>query len=80
MRLAGKTGLHERLVGIVSVRVTVPLKPLIAFTVIVEATAVLTSVRFGVERMMVKSGNAITLTGMIVLWTSVPLVPVIVML
>jgi hypothetical protein len=59
----------------VSVKLTVPVKPLTAATVIVEVAEVPTVTEAGEVAEIVKS---VTVKVAVVLWASVPLVPVIV--
>ena len=73
--LAGLIAPHVRLVGIVSVRLTVPVNPLIAVTVIVEVTEVPALTAAGDVAVMLKS---VTVNVAVVEWDNVPLVPVIV--
>jgi len=73
--LAGLIAPHVRLVGIVSVRLTVPVNPLIAVTVIVEVAEVPALTAAGDVAVMLKS---VTVNVAVVEWDNVPLVPVIV--
>jgi hypothetical protein len=73
--LAGVMAPQVKLAGTVSVRVTVPVKPLTAATVIVEVAEVPTVTAAGEVAAIVKS---VTVKVAVVLCDSVPLVPVIV--
>ena len=73
--LVGVIAPQVRLAGTVSVRLTVPVKPLTAVTVIVEVADVLAWTAPGEVADIVKS---VTLKVAVVLWERVPLVPVIV--
>jgi hypothetical protein len=72
--LLGVIAPHVRPDGTVSVRLTVPVKPLTAVTVMVEATAVPVVVE-GEVAVRVKS---VIVNVAVAVWTSEPLVPVIV--
>ena len=73
--LVGEIAPQVRLAGTVSVRLTVPVNPLRAVTVIVELAEVPTVTAAGEVAVMLKS---VTLKVAVVEWDSVPLVPVIV--
>ncbi len=73
--LAGVIAPHVRLAGTVSVRATTPAKPLTAVIVIVEVADVPMVTDAGDVAEIVKS---VTVKVAVVVWTSVPLVPVIV--
>ena len=73
--LAGVIAPQVRLAGTVSVRETVPVKPLIAVTVIVEAADVPTVTAAGE---LAATEKSVTMKVAVVEWESVPLVPVIV--
>ena len=73
--LRGLIAPQVRLAGTVSVRLTVPVNPLTAATVIVEVAEVPTVTAAGEVADMVKS---VTVKVAVVEWDSVPLVPVIV--
>ncbi len=75
MTLRGLIAPQVRLAGTVSVRLTVPVKPLRALTVIVDAADVPTVTAAGDVADMVKS---VTVKVAVVECDSVPLVPVIV--
>jgi len=68
---------QDKLAGTVSVRETVPVNPLTAATVIVDVADVPTVTAAGDVADIVKS---VTVKVAVVLWESVPLVPVIVRL
>jgi hypothetical protein len=73
--LPGVIAPQVRLAGTVSVRVTVPVNPLIAATVMVEVADVPVVTGAGEVAAMLKS---VTVKVAVVLWDSVPLVPVMV--
>lgn len=73
--LVGVIAPQVRLAGTVSVRLTVPVKPLTAATVIVEVAEVPTVTAVGEVADTVKS---VTVKVAVVEWDRVPLVPVIV--
>ena len=73
--LAGVIAPQVRFAGTMSVRLTVPVKPLTAVTVIVEVAEVPTWTGAGEVAATVKS---VTVKVAVVEWESVPLVPVIV--
>ena len=73
--LVGLMAPQVRLAGTVSVNETVPLNPLMAVTVIVEVAEVPAVTAAGEVAVILKS---MTLKVAVVLWVSVPLVPVIV--
>jgi len=73
--LAGEIAPHVRLAGTVSVRLTVPVKPFNAVTVIVEVAEVPAWTGAGEVAAIVKS---VTAKVAVAEWDSVPLVPVIV--
>ena len=73
--LVGVIAPQVRLAGTVSVKDTVPVKPLIAVTVIVEVAEVPAVTAAGELAEILKS---MTLKVAVALWVSVPLVPVIV--
>ena len=73
--LVGVIAPQVRLAGTVSVRLTVPVKPFTAATVIVEVAEVPTVTAAGEVAAMVKS---VTVNVAVAEWVSVPLVPVIV--
>jgi hypothetical protein len=73
--LVGVIAPQVRFAGTVSVRLTVPVNPLTAVTVIVEVADVPTVTAAGEVAAIVKS---VTLKVAVVLWERVPLVPVIV--
>ncbi len=73
--LRGLIAPQVRFAGTVSVRLTVPVNPLTAATVIVEVAEVPTVTAAGEVADMVKS---VTVKVAVVEWDSVPLVPVIV--
>ena len=75
MRLVGVIAPQVRLAGTVSVKLTVPVKPFTAATVIVELAEVPTVTAAGEVAVIVKS---VTVNVAVVLWDKVPLVPVIV--
>lgn len=69
---------HVRPAGGGSARVTVPVKPLSAVSVIVEEADWPTLTLEGVEAVTAKSGTRTKVKVAMVLWVSDPLVPVIV--
>ena len=71
--LVGEIAPQVRPLGTVSVRLTVPVNPLIAVTVIVEVADVLMTTAAGDVATIVKS---VTVKVAVAVWTSVPLVPV----
>ena len=73
MTLRGLIAPQVKLAGTVSVRETIPVKPLTAATVIVDVAEVPTVTAAGEVADMVKS---VTVKVAVVLWTSAPLVPV----
>lgn len=73
--LAGVMAPQVRFAGTVSVRLTVPVKPLTAATVIVEVAEVPVVTVAGEVALMVKS---VTVNTAVAVWTIAPLVPVIV--
>jgi hypothetical protein len=73
--LAGVIAPQVRLAGTVSVRLTTPVKPLIAATVIVDDTDVPTVAEAGDVAEIVKS---VTVKVAVAVWVIAPLVPVIV--
>jgi len=73
--LVGVIAPQVRLAGTVSVSETVPLNPLMAVTVIVEVAETPALTAAGEVAVILKS---MTLKVAVVLWVSVPLVPVIV--
>ncbi len=73
--LLGLIAPQVRLAGTVSVSATTPVKPFSAVTVIVEVAEVPTVTAAGELAAMLKS---VTVKVAVVVWTSVPLVPVIV--
>jgi hypothetical protein len=73
--LVGVIAPQVRFAGTVSVRLTVPVNPLTAVTVIVEVADVPTVTAAGEVAAIVKS---VTLKVAVVLWERVPLVPVMV--
>jgi hypothetical protein len=73
--LVGVIAPQVRLAGTVSVRLTVPVKPFTAATVMVEVAEVPTVTAAGEVAVMVKP---VTVNVAVALWDSVPLVPVIV--
>ncbi len=73
MTLRGLIAPQVKLAGTVSVRLTVPVNPLTAATVIVDVAEVPTVTAAGEVADMVKS---VTVKVAVVLWTSAPLVPV----
>jgi hypothetical protein len=73
--LVGVIAPQVRLAGTVSVRLTVPVKPFTAVTVIVEVADVPTVTAAGEVAEIVKS---LTVNVAVVEWDRVPLVPVIV--
>ena len=73
--LDGVMAPQVKLAGTVSVRLTVPVKPFTAATVIVEVADVPTVTAAGEVAAMVKS---VTVNVAVAEWVSVPLVPVIV--
>jgi len=75
--LRGVIAPQDKLAGTVSVRETVPVNPLTAATVIVDVADVPTVTAAGDVADIVKS---VTVKVAVVLWESVPLVPVIVRL
>jgi len=75
--LRGVIAPQDKLAGTVSVRETVPVNPLTAATVIVDVADVPTVTAAGDVAEIVKS---VTVKVAVVLWESVPLVPVIVRL
>jgi len=75
--LRGLIAPQDKLAGTVSVRETVPVNPLTAATVIVDVADVPTVTAAGDVADIVKS---VTVKVAVVLWESVPLVPVIVRL
>ena len=75
MTLVGVIAPQVRLAGTVSVSETVPLNPLMAVTVIVEVAETPALTAAGEVAVILKS---MTLKVAVVLWVSVPLVPVIV--
>ena len=77
MTLRGVIAPQDKLAGTVSVRETVPVNPLTAATVIVDVADVPTVTAAGDVAEIVKS---VTVKVAVVLWESVPLVPVIVRL
>ncbi len=77
MTLRGVIAPQDKLAGTVSVRETVPVNPLTAATVIVDVADVPTVTAAGDVADIVKS---VTVKVAVVLWESVPLVPVIVRL
>lgn len=75
VRLVGVIAPQVKLAGTVSVRLTVPVKPLSAVTVMVEVAEVPTVTVAGDDAVMLKS---VTAKVAVVEWVSAPLVPVIV--
>ena len=73
MTLRGLIAPQVKLAGTVSVRETIPVKPLTAATVIVDVAEVPTVTAAGEVADIVKS---VTVKVAVVLWTSAPLVPV----
>jgi hypothetical protein len=73
--LVGLMAPHDKLAGTVSARLTTPLNPLIAVTVIVEVAETPALTAAGEEAAIEKSW---TVKVAVVEWVSVPLVPVIV--
>jgi hypothetical protein len=73
--LVGVIAPQVRLAGTVSVRPTVPVKPLTAVTVIVEVAETPALTAAGDVAVMVKS---VTVKVAVAVWVRVPLVPVIV--
>lgn len=73
--LAGVIAPQVRLAGTVSVKLTLPVKPLTAATVIVEVADIPTVTAPGEVAAMLKS---LTVNEAVAEWDSVPLVPVIV--
>jgi len=71
--LRGLIAPQVKLAGTVSVRETIPVKPLTAATVIVDVAEVPTVTAAGEVADIVKS---VTVKVAVVLWTSAPLVPV----
>ena len=71
--LVGLIAPHVKFVGTVSVRLTVPVKPLTTATVIVEVADVPTVTAAGEVAVIVKS---VTVNVAVAEWDNVPLVPV----